>query len=547
MAEKLRVAFRADASQAMGTGHVRRCLALAQALDDLKATTTFISRRHDAVSSHVLPQIYPCYWLRGTTSRDHPLRAPDAVDNVEAEEENVSPYAAWALVPWQQDADETIAMLRKDLPHWLVVDHYAWDARWHQRVRNALGCKVMVIDDLADRPLDADLLLNQNIHPNYGVRHAKLPDQKRPKPRVLFGPQFALLSRRYATAPRYVFSQTVRSIGIFMGGTDPDDLSSQALQACRQVAQFQGEVVLVSSSVSPHHAQRLALAATWQHTHVLADLPDLAEFFSQHDLQIGSGGGAAWERCCIGAPTLACSLAANQDAVLPQLAAAGAVELVDVSTADSPSGVLGEKVRSLIHDSALRRQLSIQASRWADGKGAGKVAAAMSLAVCAKLRLRRAAVADEQLLLDWSNEYQTRLNAFDSEIIQEQTHFEWLRSKLSQPEDCVFLIAEARNGVPVGTIRFDRRADDVKPSLMVWWVSYSIDPAFRGLGLGRMLVELGAGLMEQSSTGPATMKALVKVNNHQSAKIFTSMCFSQTETEHAGQAVYCFQKPLRLA
>lgn len=549
MTEKWRVAIRADASGAMGTGHVRRCLALAQALSGMRAAPLFVCRRHDAVSSHVLPQDYPCCWLPGSALEVASPPAPDALTSLlapDALNENISPYVAWGGVSWQQDADETINVLKQDPPQWLVVDHYAWDARWHQRVRSALGCKVVVIDDLADRLLDADLVLNQNIHADHQARYEKILDPKRLKRRFLFGPQFALLSGAYATAPRYVFSETVRSIGIFMGGTDPDDISSQALKACREVAQFKGQVVLVSSSVSRHHAHRQALAATWPQTHVVADLPDLASFFAEHDLQIGSGGGAAWERCCIGAPTLACTLAANQDAVLPQLAAAGALELVDVLTSDSPSRVLGEKVRSLIFNSARRHQLSLQASRWVDGQGARRVAAAMLLAIHADLRLRRVVSSDEQLLLGWSNDTQTRLNAFSPNMIQPQTHSSWLRLKLSQPEHCVFLIAEAHNGVPVGTIRFDFGKDHFNDNEKVWRLSYSIDPAFRGLGLGlgRALVELGSGFMAKVSHAPSVLQALVKVDNYPSVKIFASMRFTKAETEHAGQAAYCFQKPL---
>ena len=553
MTKKLRVAFRADASQVMGTGHVRRCMALAQALEKFNATTVFVCRRHDAVSAHVLPLNYPCHWLTGAPAQEYLVEAPEAfksvkaVDALDASNEGTSPYATWGLVPWQQDADQTVAALQSAPPDWLVIDHYTWDARWHQHVIKTLGCKLMVIDDLADRQLDADLLLNQNIHSDHAALYEKLLGGRRSKSQALFGPRFALLSGRYATAPRYVFSPTVRSIGIFMGGTDPEDLSSQALLACREVAQFKGDVVLVSSSVSPHHAQRQALAATWPQTQVLTDLPDLTQFFSQHDLQVGSGGGAAWERCCIGAPTLACSLAVNQDAVLLQLADAGALELVDILAAVALSHVMGEKVRSLIQDSVLRQTLSSQASSWVDGQGSSRVAASMVLAVRAELGLRRAALADEQLLLGWSNDRQTRLNAFDSDVIQKQAHAIWLRSKLNQLEDCVFLVAEAQNGIPVGTIRFDHRSDDVKSCKKVWWVSYSIDSAFRGLGLGRLLVELGANFMEQSCLGVATLKALVKFDNHASAKIFASLGFSQTRAEHAGQTVYCFQKPLGLA
>jgi UDP-2,4-diacetamido-2,4,6-trideoxy-beta-L-altropyranose hydrolase len=208
--------------------------------------------------------------------------------------------------------------------------------------------------------------------------------------------------------------------------------------------------------------------------------------------------------------------------------------------------VLGKKLRSLIFNSARRHQLSLQASRWVDGQGARKVAAAMSLAIHVDLRLRRVVSTDEQLLLGWSNEKQTRLNAFNPELIQSQTHSSWLRLKLSQPAECVFLIAEAHNGVPVGTIRFDLGTDNFNADEKVWCLSYSIDAAFRGLALGRAIVELGGEFVAKVSHAPAVLQALVKVDNQLSARIFTSMRFSKAETEHAGQAAYCFQKPLGL-
>lgn len=539
MAPNLQVAFRADASQAMGTGHVRRCLALSQALTGFDAKTLFVCRRHDQVSEHALTSHQAVVWLGQpdlTVSAEGDLNGADDVRSV---------YPNWGLVRWQQDADETIAALSPSPPNWLVVDHYAWDARWHRRVSKALGCKIMVIDDLGDRPLAADLLLDQNLHSDHSAKYANCLDPDRAKTRFLFGPRYALLSAHYAKARKYVFSEQVRSIGIFMGGTDPDDLSSQALRACREVAQFDGDVVLVSSAASPHHAQRQALAAQWPRTRVISDLPDLADFFSRHDLQIGSGGGAAWERCCIGVPTLAFAIAANQQAVLPQLAARGAVQLVELPSAASSLQSFGEQIRSLISNSIQRLDLSRLASQLVDGLGANRVAAAIALAVSPDLTLRRATLDDEPLLLNWSNDEQTRRNAFNPELILESTHANWLRSKLSKPNACVFLIAQANNGIPVGTIRFDRETNEhQQQSAKVWWLSYSLDKAFRGFGLGSLLVQMGLEMMNKNATFSDLVKAGVKVDNVPSIKIFSSLLFSQTELSHKGATAYQFHKPL---
>ncbi len=508
----------------MGTGHVRRCLSLAQALNAMAIETPFICRRHDAVSSHVMPANQACDWLPAT---EQAFTAADTKS---------SPHAHWGLVSWQQDADQTIAAVEHRPPNWLVVDHYAWDARWHARVRAALGCRVMVIDDLADRPLAAELLLDQNLHPDH---RSKYGSQITPDMRLLAGPRYALLSPLYASAPRYVFSDTVRSMGIFMGGTDPDDLTSQALLACREVAGFTGDVVLVSSAQSPHHAQRLALAAQWPRTQVVCDLPDLCVFFSAHDLQIGAGGGAAWERCCLGAPTIAWVIAANQQAVLPQLAALGAIQLVETPLEDASPTALGQAIAALIAQPEQRRHLSHQASQLVDGLGSARVAAGLALAVAPDLNLRSADLGDEQLLLDWSNDRQTRQHAFNPQPISAQTHASWLRAKLDSPSACVFLVAQAANGVAVGTIRFERETDTD-----TWWLSYSLDAAFRRLGLARVLVEQGVHHLSRHTAGRGRVKALVKTDNLASVKTFVALSFSDTRMDHQGHAVHCFHTSL---
>src|SRR5687768_16145746 len=143
----MRVAIRADASSAMGTGHVRRCLSLAEALRPTGAHVEFITR---ALGTDAAAKIqaagFPVHLLPPPSGPVH---------------ESTPPHADWAGVPWQQDAEETIRALRKT--DWLVVDHYAFDARWHKAVAPKLGAQLAIIDDLADRPLHGDVLVDQNL------------------------------------------------------------------------------------------------------------------------------------------------------------------------------------------------------------------------------------------------------------------------------------------------------------------------------------------------------------------------------------------------
>lgn len=536
MTQGLRVAFRVDASQAMGTGHVRRCQSLAQALHKFGAHTHFICRRHDDVSAHLMIKHDGTHWL-----------ADSADSNVDLDATITTPHESWGLVSWQVDADQTIDALTKIQADWLVVDHYAWDARWHERVTQAENIRILVIDDLADRSLAAHMLLDQNLDQNHATKYSRCIDLTSTvrRIRLMGGPQYALLSEQYGKAPRYEFSRVVSRIGIFMGGTDPDDLSSQVLMACREVAKFKGEVTLVSSRSNPYFETHNTLAANWPRTRVVCDLPDLSQFFASHDLQIGTGGGAAWERCCMGAPTLAVVAALNQQAVLPQLAALGAVQLVELTQTKSSLKAFGQAIVDLISSPEARLMLSQKSRCLVDGRGSARVAGVLALSASADLVLRPATIGDEQLLMDWFNERQARHNAFNTDMISAEAHGVWLRSRLADTQSCQLYIAEAKNGLPIGMVRFDQEmlAGENLPS-GVWWISYSLDISFRGLGLARELIQKGLTRLADTKAHAPTVKALVKSDNTASIKTFESLTFASSVVAHQGQKVICFQKNL---
>ncbi|MCG3189247.1 MAG: UDP-N-acetylglucosamine--N-acetylmuramyl-(pentapeptide) pyrophosphoryl-undecaprenol N-acetylglucosamine transferase [Burkholderiaceae bacterium] len=351
-----RIVIRADASLAIGSGHVVRCISLAHALRARHAQVSFVTRSlgleaQEAVRAHgfdcaVLPSV-----------RD------EAIDDTRV------PHARWAGVGWQSDAAQTVAALDGRRMDWVIVDHYAFDARWHEFVASRLGCALAAIDDLADRDLAVDLLVDHNLSDDHRLKY----DGRLPARSVLLGgPRYALLGPSYAAARRYAFHEEVRSIGIFMGGSDAANLSLLALQACR-LAGFDGTVEIALTRRHPHFAALQAAASeSGGSTRLSVDLADLSGFFARHDLQIGAGGGATWERCCIGVPTLAVVAADNQRHVLLPLARAGAVRAVESvpTTLDD----LAAAVRPMVADADQRRRLSQQAMSLVDGSGAARAA-----------------------------------------------------------------------------------------------------------------------------------------------------------------------------
>lgn len=489
---ELRIALRADASLAIGLGHVKRCIALAAALRELGAHVRLVARDLGVDVTAL---------ARGAGLEVVVLPAP-ATFLTSADE---VAHAHWAGTSWQQDAADTVSALEAWRTDAIVVDHYAFDARWHREVAQRLGTRITVIDDLADRNLDADILLDQNPGSDHCAKYA---GRLAARTIVLGGPRFALLAPVYAAAKPAPVRVHVASIGIFMGGIDASDLSSLALRACREHARFAGRIEIAATRANPHATSLAQLTRRWPDTTLSLDLPDLAQFFARHDLQIGAGGGATWERCRLGAPTLALVAAENQRAVLPQLAQAGAVALYDGELAPAS---LGAAVAALLSNPAYRQSLAQRARALVDGLGARRVALRMA---GDRLVVRPASVQDAQMMLSWRNHPATRAVSTNSAPIAWDDHVGWVQRTTADPRRCL-LIGRA-GSLDVGVIRFDLAADGTAE------VSLYLDPAFHGLGLGPRLLLAGEAHALQRLPDIARFKAIVLQENLGSQRMFQS-------------------------
>ncbi len=338
----MKVAIRADASAAIGLGHLKRCLSLAQALRAQGAEVSLAWRRIDV----------------------------DCAPTVEA-----AGFASLCIgagrVPGEliDVRDFLAAVPAADL---IVADHYALGQRWHRVARERSGARLAAIDDVADRTLDVDWLID----PNFSADpQAKFAGRIGAATRVLAGPGHALLAPAYAAAPRCAVHEAVRSIGIFMGGTDAANVSMLAWRALRESLGFRGGIEIATTSGNPNLPALREAAARDAGTRLALGQPDLAAFFARHDLQIGAGGGATWERCCIGAPTLAVIAADNQRPVLLPLQDLGVLRVL----ADEPpsQATIAAAARELIEHPAQRRRLAERAKALVDGLGAARVATAL--------------------------------------------------------------------------------------------------------------------------------------------------------------------------
>lgn len=360
----MRVIFRADASTQIGTGHVMRCLTLADALRERGARCGFVCREHPG---HLLALIH----ARGHEAHALPLSDAPPVSLGGARHD----HAGWLGADWASDARRTVAAMHGMPFDWLVVDHYALDARWEKQVGAHCG-NLLVIDDLADRPHDCDLLLDQNLNRRPADYEQLCPTEVG----LLVGPDYALLHPNFAELRSYSFAR--RSEGrldhllISMGGVDKDNATGEALNALISGDLPEGcKITIVMGMHAPWLAQVRAQAAQMSSVEVLVNVQNMAQVIAESDLAIGAAGTSAWERCCLGLPTLTMVLADNQRGGASALSKIGAVSLLEGGKRLPQE--LSAKIKELrVAQNMLRMQEACRSV--CDGMGASRVAEAMT-------------------------------------------------------------------------------------------------------------------------------------------------------------------------
>ena len=293
----MKAVFRVDASTQMGIGHLMRCLTLAEALRERGVQTRFICREHTGKLIALLQQKAMLVTV---------LPAP-AVNDTTASDED---YAAWLGVTQAEDAEQTIEALNGEKPDWLVVDHYGLDVEWEQRLRPHV-CKLMVIDDLANRSHECDLLLDQNYYRNLERRYQGLVPNTC---ECLLGPSYVLLRQEFTDARSHlrVRDGIVRRILVFFGGSDPTNQTRKALDAISLLSRPEIEVDVVVGASNPHRDEIKTVCKQMPNVQYHCQVGNMAELISASDMAIGAGGATTWERCMLGLPTLTAVIAENQ-------------------------------------------------------------------------------------------------------------------------------------------------------------------------------------------------------------------------------------------
>ena len=305
-----KIIVRVDSSSSMGTGHLIRCLTLADRLREGGAEVSFICRELPG-TAYVLAERKGYSVHRVPTSGGKPGMSPG--DLIHGE---------WLGVSMEEDGADTEKILKEESPAgWLVVDHYGLDSRWESRMRPRVG-RIMAIDDLANRPHDCDILLDQNLARDLATRYCSLVP---PACRKFLGPRYALLRPEFLEVRKTLRERTgqVRRILVFFGGADLFNETGKALEAIRRLGRPDIAADVIVGVSNPHRLAIEETCALMPNVTCGYHVADMAERMAAADLAVGAGGTSLWERCSLGLPSLTLIVAENQAEATFCLAAAG--------------------------------------------------------------------------------------------------------------------------------------------------------------------------------------------------------------------------------
>lgn len=466
----------------MGTGHIMRCLALAQAWKGAGGRAAFASESSFSdIEWHLKQEGFPVHHIAAS-----PGHLEDAVLTAEL-------------------ADSIKACF-------VVVDGYQFDAEYQKALMNA-GQHLLVIDDHGhEKSYRSELVLNQNIYANEDLYR-----DRDYRTRLLLGPDYVLLRREFWSwrGRRRCNPDRVGKILVTLGGSDPDNVTLKIIDALHDIDLPESELMVV---VGAGNANIDALDAASKFCKIpvrlLKNASNMPELMASADIAIISGGTTSYETAFMGLPSMIVMIADNQIAVAEKMA-----EIKAAVNLGWHTDLTCEKIRMAFTDladcRASRDSLSRIGCKLVDGLGSSRVVRVMLERV---ITLRDAVADDCNLIFQWANDDDTRAASFSSEKISSEEHCNWFSDRL-QDANCLLLICGDGLGNPLGAVRFDISNDEAT-------VSINLAPHARGQGWGSfVIIRTTDELFKRCNV--CRVNAFIKPENQRSVRAFERAGFSK--------------------
>tara|TARA_Y100000996_G_scaffold222605_1_gene175194 strand:- start:229 stop:1284 length:1056 start_codon:yes stop_codon:yes gene_type:complete len=283
---KTKIFIRTDSGVDIGIGHMMRCLSLAETLIKNDFEIHFISKKlNEKIHDLIVKKGYKIHTISENTDTQNIL---------------------------EDDAIETkkIIMSYNDLSSWLLVDHRNLDIQWEKILRKYVQ-KIIVIDDLANKKHDCDILIDQNLYEKINERYQNLVPKDCKK---LLGPKYALLRSEFSDIRKKSIKSRIKleNILISFGGTDPSNETHKVLEALKILNLENIQIDVVTTSLNPFKDDIRQLCSSMTNANFHCDVDKIGVLMKTSDLAIGAGGSTTWERCCLGLPSLVSVISDDQ-------------------------------------------------------------------------------------------------------------------------------------------------------------------------------------------------------------------------------------------
>jgi UDP-2,4-diacetamido-2,4,6-trideoxy-beta-L-altropyranose hydrolase len=484
--------IRADADSKMGTGHIMRCIALAQIWQDQGGEVTFISRcDSDPLKQRISDE---CFSL----------------------------IPICCIYPDPSDLKNTLSILKTGITgqnKWIVLDGYHFTPDYQKAIRDA-GIHLLVIDDMNHLQFyHADILLNQNIHAS------ELKYNCDEDTTLLLGTSYVLLRReflKYRGFKREI-PDRAKNILVTLGGADADNVTLKVIEALKLLNDLDITVRIIIGPANSHQETlRKSIVSANFKAELLINPPDMSELMAWADMAVSAGGSTCWELAFMGVPSIVLVLAENQAAVAEYLMNKKAVLNLGIF-AECSKEHISDACKTLIGSSIARTSLSQQSITLINGLGPNHVI--KSINNSNNITLREVTDLDRVLIWQWANDEETRKASYSYAYIAWDEHIRWFDS-VKRQKNHRFYIANTGSKKPIGQIRF---ALDGKDAI----VSFSVAPESRRKGYGKEILFKAVKKIFHE-TNIEQVSAYVKSDNKASLKVFQKAGFHTVEEVDIG-------------
>ena len=508
------VCIRVDSSLQIGSGHVMRCLTLAESLRNSGVEIEFICRKHNGNLNHIIRS-------RGFVIKELSMCVPHAF-RIKGDPASSWPYPSWLGVSQHYDAEETIACLRGATPNLLVIDHYSLNKVWEGLLRPYVE-KIMVIDDLADQVHDCDLLLDQNVLDSSDYLYNDLVSISCTK---MIGPKYALLRPEFTEARIGLRSRTgaISNVLVFFGASDPKNYTGLVLMALSTPELRMLKVDVVVGSINQNRIAIAKMIASHPNANLHVQVANMAELMSNVDLFVGAGGATTWERLCLGLPGLVIPLSENQRHISLELEK-NEYHVCLSDMRDLDVDMIKVALIKLLGSTEENKKISEKALMLLDGDGCKRVTGMILKGIPNKYwKVRKAQETDLGLLWYWANDPVVRANAHNTKKISWEKHKIWFQQKFREPLSLIVVVSSTFGSI--GQVRFDQKDEGC-------FIDFALARQFRGLGQAKYLLRAGLNYFRETNSHAALFIGEVKETNIASAKTFESLGFQlKSITDH---------------